>query len=429
MRRQVCAPDCCNSRSGSASPVVRRVWIPGAVAVALALAAISCQRQPPEERSLGVAYAGPSLLNLRKDLSSRSAPMTAIPHGEELQILEVRRRFVRVRTSSGQEGWTDANLLLSAEQMESLKRLASSAAVLPSEGSATVAEPLNAHTEPARFSPSFFQIPENGSVEVVGHSIAPRQAPPPSGIALARSNTAPKKNKAKGTKATAQIPAPPAPGPPANWVEMSRPGLKDLPGYVAVPPVSAPTDDWSLVRTKDGKAGWVLSRMLFMSVPDEIAQYAEGQRITSYLALGDVKDGDHTKHNWLWTTASSSNKCCEFDSFRVFVWSTKRHHYETAFVERNVSGFYPVEIAQVPGSQENGFSLVVEDKDGKRYKRIYAFSGYHVRLISREPFAAAAPAQDGPKLPAAPVTPVSVKQSGWDRMAALVKRLWTRGRD
>ena len=79
------------------------------------------------------------------------------------------------------------------------------------------------------------------------------------------------------------------------------------------------------MRTKDGTVGWVLARMLYMAVPDDVAQYAEGKRITAYLALGDVRDGDEIKHNWLWTTADSSLKAAEFDSFRVFVWSKSRH--------------------------------------------------------------------------------------------------------
>ena len=170
-----------------------------------------------------------------------------------------------------------------------------------------------------------------------------------------------------------------------------------------------------------------------MSVPDEIAQYAEGHRITAYLTLGDVKDGDRIKHNWLWTTAAPDNKCCEFDSFRVFVWSTKRHRYETAYVERNVSGFYPVQLAQEPGNQENGFSLVVRDKDGKLYQRTYAFAGYHVRLISRIPVPP--PAVETPSEStvsaalSAPAAPAPVRQSAWARLTARVKQLWRGGGD
>ncbi len=387
----------------------------------LALAACQQHASSSEEPSIGVAFAGPATLSLRKELSSRSAASISVPHGEELQILETRRRFVRVRTSGGVEGWTDANLLLSAQQMEALRQLSVRTAQLPSEGSATAVESLNVHTEPARLSPSYYQIAENGSVEVVGHSITPRQARPTASLNIARPAPAAKKGKSKTAKTAPLIGPPPRPGPPANWEEISRPRAKDLPDAAAAV-VPVPTDDWSLVRTKDGRAGWVLSRMLFMSVPDDIAKYAEGHRVTAYLILGDVKDGDEVKHNYLWTTVTSGNKCCEFDSFRVFVWSVKRHRYETAFVERNVAGFYPVELAPVPSGDDSGFSLRVEDKDGTIYKRTYAFTGYHVRLISREPVAAAPTVLDEAKASPAPAAPA--RPSVWAQMTDRVKRLW-----
>jgi hypothetical protein len=177
----------------------------------------------------------------------------------------------------------------------------------------------------------------------------------------------------------------PVPPPlPRNWQSLSKPRAADLPSHAqpALPAASPQFDDWNLVRTKDGKVGWVLARMLTMSIPDEVAQYAEGHRITAYMALGEVKEKDKdSKHNWLWTTASSGPHPFEFDSFRVFVWSVKRHHYETAFIERNVQGFYPIEAAQ------EAFSVVLREKDGKQYKRTYGFSGYHVRMISKIPYA------------------------------------------
>jgi Bacterial SH3 domain len=394
-----------------------------------ALLLISCQQGPPQERAIGVAYAGPASLILRKELSSRSSATTTVPHGEEVEILETRRRFVRVRTSTGAQGWTDANLLLTSEQMDDLKRLFAQVAELPSEGSATVAEALNAHTEPSRLAPSFFQVPENGMVEVVGHRVAPRNAPPttaanvvPPAVPVA------KKAKAKQGKAALLIPAPKPPGPPANWVEISRPRVRDLPGFVApAPPPSAPVDDWSLVRTKDGKAGWVLSRMLFMAVPDELAQYAEGRRITAYQILGDVQDGDKLKHDWMWVTISPGNRANEFDAIRVFVWSLKRHHYETAYSERNVQGFYPVQLAKLPGNPENGFSLVAQEKDGTLMKRTYAFVGRRVRVVSREPFVPAAEGPDLPKISAAPVKAAPVKLSMWASFTTKVKQMWTNG--
>jgi hypothetical protein len=265
------------------------------------------------------------------------------------------------------------------------------------------------HTEPNRPSPSFHQIPEGGSVEVLAHRATPRSAVRPRGAALVKAAAAPKASKQKASKKGAAylLPLPAPPLPPANWEKLSRPRASDLPDFAPAETPAVSLDDWDLVRAKDGTVGWVLARMLYMAVPDDVAQYAEGKRITAYLALGDVRDGDEVKHNWLWTTADSSLKTAEFDSFRVFVWSKSRHRYETAFIERNVTGFYPVELADVTArelvkqtggrnrerdreqntDQEKGFSVIVQDKDGALFKRIYGFSGYHVRLISKTPVA------------------------------------------
>jgi hypothetical protein len=358
---------------------------------------------------IGIAYVGPVSLNLRQDIAAKSPGVTEVKHGDRLDIVDVRRRLVRVRTVNGVEGWVDANLLLSAQQMDELRKLAEDSQKLPSQGAATVFEALNMHTEPNRPSPSFHQIPEGGAVEVLAHRITPRSAVRPRGAALVKAAAPPKASKPKASKkgaATYLLPLPTPPAPPADWEKISRPRASDLPGFTPPEALAVPLDDWDLVRTKDGSVGWVLARNLYMAVPDDVAQYAEGKRITAYLALGDVRDGDDVKHNWLWTTASSDLKTAEFDSFRVFVWSRSRHRYETAFIERNVTGYYPVELADVTtgemggkktggrnrerdrgqnAEQEKGFSVVVQDKDGALYKRTYGFSGYHVRLISKTP--------------------------------------------
>ena len=341
-----------------------------------------------DQPAIGVAYVGPAAMNLRQDLAARSASIIEVKHGDRLDILETRRRLVRVRTAEGIAGWVDANLLLSAEQMELLRRLAEGARDLPSQGSATVFDQLNVHTEPHRFSPSFAQIPENGSVDVLAHRVTPRAAFRSKTALVARTAAAAKTTKKESRKTAAALLPPPsyAAAVPDDWARMSRPRASDLPGYAvpaAAPP--PPADDWNLVRTTDGKVGWVLARMLYMAIPDEVAQYAEGKRITAYLAIGEVQDGDQLKHNWLWATATPGLNPGEFDGLRVFVWSKTRHRYETAFIERNLIGFYPLQLAEVPGGAQKGFSLLAQDKDGLVYQRTYAFSGYHVRLIARTP--------------------------------------------
>lgn len=363
----------------------------------IAILLTSCSSAPPPQPATGTGYAGPANLNLRSELGAKSQVVATAKHGDRLEVLETRRRFVKVRTAAGVVGWTDVNQLLSEQQMSDLHRLAGSAAKLPSQGAATVYEALNIHAEPYRQSTSFFQIPEGGSVEVIGHRITPHAAPPPASksVAVHRTTTT-KKAKAKA-QVSALRPPPPPPPPPPNWLDLSRPHGASTAASAAAHPSSgqpqaaAPPpaeDDWSLVRTRNGDTGWALSRMLVMSIPDEVAQYAEGHRVTAYLSLGDVQDKlkDETKSNWLWTTASAGLRPYDFDSFRVFVWSSKRHHYETAYIERNVKGYYPVETVSLPGQDEKAFSVVLEDKDGKLYKRTYAFNGYHMRMISKTPY-------------------------------------------
>jgi len=184
-------------------------------------------------------------------------------------------------------------------------------------------------------------------------------------------------------------------------------------------PAELPPDDWTLVRVSPAEAGWVLTRMLFMLIPDEVAQYAEGHRITSYFSLGEVRDGDLVKHNWLWTTITSGQQPYEFDSFRVFVWGRRRHRYETAHIERNLKGYYPVSVDKAAGAPPR-FSLIVEDKDGARVVKTYTFEGYRVRLVSK--VAWTPPPQPLPPKPAGPQA--ASTQSWHARLRARFSSAW-----
>ncbi|MCS6952032.1 MAG: hypothetical protein NZM33_04165 [Bryobacteraceae bacterium] len=328
----------------------------------LALLALlsACGSDPEPARAVGEAYVAPERLSVRKALGPQEPVVATLRHGERVEILRRRRRFALVRAASGAQGWTDGKLLFTREQMEELRRLAAHAAALPSQGQATVYEALNLHSHPNRQAPTIMQLHEGDVVDVVAHRLEPRvpfapDAPPPS--------------------VTDGIPA----------------------------------DDWALVRTASGQAGWVLFARLVMRIPDEVAQYAEGRRITSYFSLGKVRDGDAVKHNWLWTSISEGRQPYQFDSVRVFVWSRRRHRYETAYIERNLRGYYPVRVQWEPTSEDATFSLVVEEKDGHKYRRTYGFRGYRVRLIGKEPWVEPSP----PARVVAADAPIETSGSTW----------------
>jgi SH3-like domain-containing protein len=363
--------------------------------LAAMLASCDGQKSARKEPALAQAFVGPITLNLRREITPASPTAATAKHGEKVEVIQVRRRFVRIRTPRGEEGWTESRQLLTAEQMNAIAELGKSVAHMPSQGEAIVYSPLNMHTDPSRNSTNFFQITESMRIDVLAHQLSPRtvnQAPAP--FPIPKPTPSRRARKSKKGSAVPPPPSPPAPAPPTNWVELAKAPRAPEEPPPAPPPVKAKkrkpsppkpqTDDWYLVRTKEGKAGWVLARMVNMAIPDEVAQYAEGARIVSYFALADVQDGEMTKHHWLWTTIRGGQQPYEFDSFRIFSYVVRRHRYETSYIERDVEGYYPVEAThgRVPR-----FSLILRGDDGKLYRKTYIMEGYLVRKVAEEPYA------------------------------------------
>jgi len=340
----------------------------------------------PRRPALAEAFVGPIAVHIRTELNPESPVVAALAHGDRVEVLEQKRIFVRVRTADGHEGWTEARQLMTRAQMFELSGLSEEARALPSQGAATSYEPVNMHTAPDRNSPSFFQFRETTRVDVLAHKVAPRlprSAVPPTRLIPPRPKPAKKASSDDGEGRRRLHPPPaPAPGLPSNWQDLSRTDETGLapPAPAAAPP---PLEDWSLVRTQDGAAGWVLTRMLVMSIPDEVAQYSEGNRIAAYFAMNEVHDGDKVKYDWLWATQSQTGVAYDFDSFRYFVY--RHHHYETGYIQHNVVGHFPITVK--PGSPPR-FSMILEDNAGRLYRYSFVLQGYHIRLEEKEPWTA-----------------------------------------
>jgi hypothetical protein len=375
----------------------------------LLAAGFGCRSGGPRAPVIAEAYVGPAVLNVRSDFPLDSKPVATVKHGDKLEIVGRRRKFLRVRTESGAEGWTDERQLLAPSDMAELKELSARAAKMPSQGVATTFRDTNVHTQPSSGSPSFLRIKEGEKFDVVAEIVAERVEKP-------RAPLIPKQEKKaaapKKPKKEPKIPPPPLPKPPApppNWLDLSK-SQRDEDETTEEPPKVIPTDYWSLVRVASGQSGWMLTRFVSMAIPDEVAQYAEGHRIVSYYPLGYTEDGDQKKAIWLWTTVRGRQPF-DFDSFRVFVWSLKRHRYETAYIDRNVEGYWPVLLNEVDYSLNRGaaakypgFSVCVEKSDGQKYRREYALLGNVVRFAGEQPCVLPPPVWT-PKLQTTPVAP------------------------
>ncbi len=393
----------------------------------------ACQTGPPRAPSIGDAYVGPATLNLRNDIPLESKTVATVKHGDRLEILQRRRKFFRVRSASGAEGWVNENQLLAAVDMAALKDLSARAAKMPTQGVATTYGDLPVHTTTSTRAPSFLVIKNGEKVDVLAHILAPRVDVPRAALIPAQ----PKKPKVlpKKKESRNKIPLPPMPKPPpapADWLDLSKTDLsKEEPVPEPEPgPKEVPSDNWSLIRTASGQSGWVLTRRLSMAIPDEVAQYAEGHRIVSYFSLGSVMDGDTRKPTWLWTTISGGGKPYDFDSFRVFVWSIRHRRYETAYVQHSVEGYEPTLIKEVEyggkgvsAGKYPGFSVCLVTRDGPKARQEFAVLGNIVRFAGQtscqpEP-PLTGPAGTAP-LPEAPTAQAPAKPSWWQRMKARI---------
>jgi hypothetical protein len=368
----------------------------------LALLFAGCTTGP--EQHYPQAYVAPAAVNLRPQLNQRTGSVTVLKHGDRVRVLDARRRYVKVRSARGAEGWVDALELLSPEEMKRIERERETALKLASEGKATAYETLNIHLAPNRKSPAFTQLPEGAAVDVLARKMTPRLSEPPRPtFTFERPQPPPRRARKERSAKSAKLPPKPAPPKaPADWQhvwgldsEAETPDQDALPRAKQnnEPEKPAVMESWTLVRTVNKQTGWALTRNLMMGIPDEVAQYAGGGRITSYFDLGAVHDEEAgEKHNWLWTTASPLDPA-DFTAWRVFLWNRRRHRYETSYRQRELEGYFPVHVdAPDPTRSGRTFQIITKDGDGRMRRRTYLFDGMLVHLAGAEEYQGEVPA-------------------------------------
>jgi SH3-like domain-containing protein len=257
---------------------------------------------------------------LRDRVAAVSNRTGTVQNGDKLQILDRGRRFYKVRTSKGEEGWIDEKAVATAAMFDQFDRLRVEHQNDPAVASAVVRDDVYMHSSPGRDSDRLFRLSEGEKLKLLRRATLPKPLPP-------------------GQK------APVAPAP----VAAKNTGDKSATTEPALPPPPV-MEDWWLVRDSKGETGWIYSRMMDVDVPDAIGRYSEGQRIVGAYVLTKVNDPEaeqEDKNIPIYVTVLSPYKAglpYDFDQVRVFTWNIKKHRYETGFRERNIEGYLPVEI-------------------------------------------------------------------------------------
>jgi SH3-like domain-containing protein len=289
-----------------------------------------------------IAYVSAPQVILRDRVSAVFSKTGVVKNGDRVQILEREKRFARVRTASGVEGWMEQRSLVPQSVYEGFQQLAQQQQSAPVQAAGTTRNDTNIHLEPGRETEHLYQLNQGSKVAILKRAAAEKSVP--------------------GTVAKPANP---------NKNESSKP--------------AAAMEDWWLIRDPDGRVGWVLGRMVDMDVPLEIAQYAEGQRTVAFFVLDQVTDGDKKVSQYLVALSEPKDGLpFDFNQVRVFTWNVKRHRYETAYREHNLNGVLPVTVSQENFEKEGMlpvFILRVKDDNGNISERKYKMNSPIVRRV------------------------------------------------
>ena len=337
--------------------------VAGAIALGVCLAMLGgCSRLRPR-LSAQYVYVTAKQTFLRDRVAAVAERTATVANGDRLQVLEHSRRYYRVKTEKGEQGWIEEKAVATQTVYDGFQQLREEHKKDPAEASAVVRDEVNMHLKPGRDTERFYRLGAGDKLQLLERATLPK---PVSGG--------------------------PAPAKVAKPVVKGAKGRGAVPGGDAAPP-PIPMEDWWLVRDAQGRTGWLLSRLMDVDAPESLTKYGEGQRFVAAYVLTTVHDdavpvegsedqsgdepaksghlkGARTKgigakgigegsiskaprvtksedvpiYLALLGPITSAGLPYDFDQVRVFTWGLKKHQYETAFRDKNVEGYLPVSI-------------------------------------------------------------------------------------
>ncbi len=277
-------------------------------------------------RVLEVAYVSAPQAALRDQVAAIFNRVGNVKNGERVEVLDREKRFARVRTSTGIEGWIEQRFLVDQKTFDALQKLTADNQNDPVQAPGVLRNDTNLHVTPGRDSEHLYQLASGAKVSILKRETAEKQT-----------------GAVPAAKATAKIAAKAQAGPIL--------------------------EDWWLVRDTLGRVGWVLARMVDIDVPLDIAQYAEGQRFVAFFPLNAVPDNDKGVQKQVpqylcVLTDPHDGLPFDFDQVRVFTWNTHKHRYETAYREHGLNGVLPVTITKEDFDKEGTLPVfILREKD------------------------------------------------------------------
>lgn len=284
-------------------------------------------------------YVSVKEMFLRDRLAAVSERIAKVVNGERLLVVKQDRHFYKVETADGKVGWIDDREVIDQKTYDQFMALRKKGADDPGVVKAILNYESNVHLAPGRHQVHFYLFPRNTKVELLERASTPKPLPPQ---------------------------AVPVPLPVKKEKPVKRKEAKkrdpNAPPYV---PQGPPMEDWWLVRGPDGHTGWVLSRMIDIIIPRELAGLAGSQRYVAAYQIRKVNDPESKFPNGqvpefvALTNAWKDGLPYDFDQLHVLTWDVRRHRYELAYRDRGIEGYLPLTIGSgvFNGRTETTFSF------------------------------------------------------------------------
>lgn len=303
----------------------------------------ACHRASSSQEKARITAAQ---VSVKKTRAALSAVVAELHQGDDVEVLAHEARWLRIRTSKGQEGWIEETAAQNQSILDAEKKLMSESKGESVQALGSLQSVANLHVTPGRDTPVYTRLQKDEKLEIFDRTLT------------------------------------------------DRPGTSKTSNSTETPSESGPKKDpWLKVRSSNGSVGWVYSPSVDFDVPAAIATYAESRRIVAWQVLNQVEGDNGAKVNQYVVADVEPGIAPEydFDRIRVFTWNKRRNRYETAYRENRIRGVYPIRVFAYENKPAFEVKLLAEgDQNARPTVERYFMNGVLVRPIGWTPPAAKA---------------------------------------
>ena len=326
----------------------------------------------PKHELIGDAYVSERSVTLWSSVAQVRQEIGVLLYGDHVDVLARRNENVKVRTAAGLTGWVDGRYLMEPDLWQRSSKLLKQAEAIPVQARGRTKVPTNLRVRPGRTEPRLYQFSRNTPVEIVGRATADW---------VQASDEKESGGEPSGTKKE-------------DWFLVrgtaTRPPGEGVVRNSAITTTTQPGDQTIPI------AGWVVARFISLDLPDPVREGTESANIRplAWFELNRVAEADGQHPQYLVAAMKGPEGApCDFTTTRVYTWNPRKRRYETAFIDSNLCGTFPIRLGKGDkGEPEFRFHVM-----GENAERTYRLIQTVVRRVKKEEGAAGKHPKENPK--------------------------------